>query len=129
MIAIIATVCLAASTAAAYPASQEGHQLISYTQSLGEPCHMVSNCKNGLKCTSGLFGTGKCVSKASVLRANNARKLTQNTDGGKCDIATPCGTGMHCSGQNLGIFGTGHCIRHFVNYFKSGLGKGTDIRY
>ena len=39
----------------------KGHQL-SYTQSLGESCDMVSYyCKQGLKCTTGVFGTGKCV--------------------------------------------------------------------
>ena len=41
--------------------SPEGHQLIGYTQSLGESCDMVSYCKSGLKCTNGVFGTGKCV--------------------------------------------------------------------
>ena len=67
MIAIIATVCLAAS--AANPetaASHGGRQLIGYTQSLGEPFDMVSYCKSGLKCTNGVFGTGKCV-KGSAL--------------------------------------------------------------
>ena len=38
-----------------------GRKLIGYTQSLGEPCDVVSYCKTGLKCTNGLFGTGKCV--------------------------------------------------------------------
>jgi hypothetical protein len=39
------------------------------------------------------------------------RKLaTQDTYGGKCDIATSCSSDyMHCSGQMWNIFGTGHC--------------------
>jgi hypothetical protein len=38
-----------------------GRKLIGYTQSLGEPCDVVSYCKSDLKCTNGVFGTGKCV--------------------------------------------------------------------
>ena len=41
-------------------ASHEGRKLSGYTQSLGEPCDMVSYCKTGLKCTNDVFGTGKC---------------------------------------------------------------------
>ena len=51
-------------------------RLLGYTQGPGEPCDDSSYCKAGLKCSNaGVFGAGKCVSKASNLRANNARKL------------------------------------------------------
>ena len=64
MIATIATVCLAAS-AAANPVA---------TQGLGESCDMVLYCKQGLQCTTGLFGTdGTCIDKDSA--AINLRKL------------------------------------------------------
>ena len=61
MIATIATICLAAFAPAANPAG--------YTHSLGEPCDMVSYCKSDLKCTNGVFGTGKCV-KGELRRRN-----------------------------------------------------------
>ena len=64
MIATIATVCLAAS-AAANPVA---------TQGLGESCDMALYCKQGLQCTTGLFGTdGTCIDKDSA--AINLRKL------------------------------------------------------
>ena len=47
-------------------ATQNSHEaqrkLNGYTQSLGEPCDMVSHCKKGLKCDSlDIDFTGKCV--------------------------------------------------------------------
>ena len=57
MIATIATVTLAAS---ATPNPVVGR----FTQGLGEPCDMVSNCQQGMQCTTGLFGTdgtGRCI--------------------------------------------------------------------
>ena len=111
------------------PASQEGRKLIGYTQSLGEPCGMVSYCQSGLQCTTGLGNnmleaTGKCIALESPARAKRkltglrggkaasvaARKLsTQNRIGGKYDLATSCAGGMHCSGLTWG-FGVGRCV-------------------
>ena len=57
--------------------SPDGCQLIGYTQSLGESCDMVSYCETGLKCTNGVFGTGKCAKGESPVPKMPARTLAQ----------------------------------------------------
>ena len=110
-------------------------KLTGYTQGLGESCEFNDsiagfNCKAGLTCslpTTDVFGTGKCVSKASNLRANNARKLSTQDEFDR-KLATPDGRqlmgytqslGEHCDWVsfckgnlmcNSDFFGTGKCI-------------------
>ena len=102
--------------------SPEGRQLIGYTESLGESCDMVTDCKSGLKCTNdGMFGTGKCIEEPSENTSHEwvmSRKLYGYTQslGEKCDMVSYCkGSGLTCDN---GVFGTGKCIASQSALFK-----------
>ena len=124
MIATIATVTLAAFAAAepnfyatGAPCSLSNYQCVD-DNSFCQAGNMMT-CASGTVC-----GTPERPDWSPCIRSETAslqegrklsgRKLSvQHTLYGKCDFVTTCGKGMNCSGQQLGIFGTGFCVKSF----------------